>query len=194
MRLRFVIYALILGLFPLFFVGYSYLNQKRAWDHVETQVQKLTLMHELHQKKQAINTLVRKEYAKSDPLFFDKMSRLTFLRKEEEALRHLFSSRSFTGNEVAERRHAFITGGENRLDFVEGNMHDQEGVQECEVSLLHPVEVDADDLKRVIDSIEQPRAEGPQLFFTDFKLARKETPLGSEVFDLNLKILKREYK
>lgn len=191
---RLLIYALILGVLPLFLVGYHFFLEKKAWDSVHTQIQKVALLHETLEQRQSINTLVRKEFANADPYFFNNLSKLSFLRKEADSLSRLFASRHFTGNAEVERRYAFIASRENAFDFVEGNVQAFDGVQECEVSLLHSVEIDGDDLKEILKQIEQPQRGGPQVFFTDFRLSKKETPLGSEIFELNLKFLKREYR
>ncbi len=192
MKKRFLIYAALLALLPVFLVASSYIKKKNAWARVESHVQKVQLLHDSKQKRQSINSLVRQAFEKSDSLLLGELRNQTFLNKEREALNRLFSSRSFTGNEAAEKRYAFITGNDNQFDFVEGNTQDSEGVLECELSLLHPVEIDTSDMKKLLNQIEE-RSSGPHLFFTDWKLTRKETGLGSEVYELNLKMLKREY-
>jgi|GEM_PF-6256987 len=192
MKKRFLIYAALLALLPFFLVASSYVKKKSAWERVQSHIQKVQLLHDSKQKRQSINCLVRQEFGKSDPLLLGELCSQTFLNKEKEALKRLFASRSFTGNEAAEKRYAFITASENQFDFVEGNTQDAEGVLECELSLLHPVEIDTSDIKKLLNQIEE-RSSGPHLFFTDWKLTRKETGLGSEVYELNLKMLKREY-
>ncbi|MCH9611023.1 MAG: hypothetical protein S4CHLAM81_03350 [Chlamydiales bacterium] len=192
MRGRFLIYGAVVALLPLFFGLFHFVQKRRQWQQVELSIQQVQLLHDSKQSRQAINELVRKKYSPSRQQILLELSRGAFLEQERKALDHLFSSRSFTGNEAAQRRYAYITGGDNRLDFVENASVDMEGVLESELSLLHSVEVDNTDIKKLLLTLEE-REEGPHLILSNWRLKRRKTALGAEVYELNLKLLKREY-
>ena len=192
MRARFLVYIAVCALLLLCLVGYSFLRQRAAWQEVEASIHQIQLAHRAKQVRQAGNSALRRAMMGGDSQRFSALSCLIFLAKEREALEHLFAGHAFTGNEAAERRYGFINGSENQLSFIEGSSQDVEGVWECELSLAHPVEVDVDDIKSLLHLVEG-REEAPQLLFTDWRLLRKETGLGSEVYELNLKLLKREF-
>ena len=192
MKGRLFLYGAILALLPLLTVSYHHFQIKNMWKEVQQEIEKVQLLLETKERRQAINSLVRKKMSQVNIHLMDELKKRELLNHEKDALERLFASRTFTGNEAAERRYAFLSSNENRLDFVEGNYQDQVGVSECEISLFHPVEVDNRDIKKLLTLIEE-REGGPHLLFTDWKMTRKATGLGSEVFELNFKLLKREY-
>ncbi|MCH9628120.1 MAG: hypothetical protein S4CHLAM2_17730 [Chlamydiales bacterium] len=192
---RLVIYLVVLGLLPLFFVGYTYTKQKNEWDFVARRIMSVRSLSEQKARKQSLNTIVRNKFSNTDPFYLDnQVASLSFLKKEREALDNLIQNPSFTGNEAAEKRHAFLSGEANQVQFTEGAVQSGEGVQERMVSLAHPVEVDTHDLKEILTRIEGNRPGKPQLLVSDFKLNKKAHPNGNEVYELSLKLLKREFK
>lgn len=191
MKVRFLVYALILAILPLVGIAYCFAQKRASWQQVEAMIQKVQLSLDSKQTRQAVNSLLRKELQECDKSFFSKLTSLSFLEKERRALEQLFASRSFTGNEAAEKRYNQIVS-ENHIKWAEGKGQDFEDISECEISLLHSIEVDTQDLKRIVNLIEE-HSLGPQLFFTDWMVTRKETGLGSEVYELNFKLLKREF-
>ncbi len=65
---------------------------------------------------------------------------------------------------------------------------------------MHPVEVNVSDLKKILTLIEgrkigefETGPQKPQLMILDFKLEKKNIRENNEVFDLNMKLLKREF-
>ncbi|MFN0065802.1 MAG: hypothetical protein ACKVOH_06165 [Chlamydiales bacterium] len=192
---RLFLYVVILGLIPLVFVSYRHNKMKREWDRVSTEIKKVALLHETKVRRQSLNNLVRKEFGQSDPLYLSRnLEGLALLEKERIALEKLFANRSFTGNESAEKRHAFIVDGENRLSLIEKSCQKSDGIVETAYGLLHPVEIDGENLRQILSVIETKTLGQPQLLCTDFKITRKETSMGSEVYQLSLKLLKREFK
>jgi hypothetical protein len=191
---RIVFYLLITGCFPAFFTFYYFYSKKCKLNQWELAVERIHNAAVVQAKKQAVNQKIRRFYANSESLYLDRqLEKIRFLKKEKEALEQMLRSRTFTGNEAAELRYTFLTGEENRLLFTEFSSQKGEGIIETLLLLAHPVEIDSFDLKDILSYVEGTHSKQPQLLITDFKIARKKKPTTDEVFELNLKILKREY-
>lgn len=191
---RVMIYLIALGFLPALFTAFHYAKKKRAWDEVSEQINAIHHLSETKARKQFFNTIVRNAYAETDPLYLENhLEPLTFLKKERETLEQLLRSPTFTGNESAEKRYAHLTSNANRLEFLQGSPQAAEGIQEAVCWLSHPVEIDSHDLKEILSRLEGNRKGKPQLLITDFKCNKKTLLSGNEVFELNIKLLKREF-
>lgn len=191
---RAVIYLALLAAVPLFLFGYAYQKERAAWADLSDQILALHARAENKARKQSLNSCVRKKYSEVDSYYLDhQLASLHFLKKERESLDNLIQNPSFTGSEVAEKRYLFLSGEANRLEFIEGSIQSGEGVQETTEVLAHPVEVDTHDLKEILNRIEGTKPGKPQIIITDFKLNKKTHVSGNQVFELNLKLIKREF-
>ena len=167
---------------------------KNNLDHV----QHLALMRE---RKQSLNMIVREHYRETDHFYIDKhLETLSFLEPETETLQKLVNNKYFAGDENVKRRLEHITGPNNALLFSEGNVQSYPFFQETTDTLVHPVEVNLEDLKEILALVEgqnigqyKPGPNRPQLIIIDFKLGKKEATDTNDVFQLNMKLLKREY-
>ena len=191
---RVLIYLVVLGSLPVLFTAFHYLHMQREWDEVAQQIQSIHHLSETKARKQYFNNVVRNAYAETDPSYLENyLETLSFLKKERENLEQLLQSPTFTGNEAAEKRYAYLTSQANRLEFLQGSPQAAEGVQEAFCLLSHPVQIDSHDLKEILNRIEGSRKGKPQLLITEFKLNKKTLLSGNEVFELNVKLLKREF-
>ncbi len=191
---RVVLYLIVIGFLPTLFTGLYYFKKKREWDEVSEEIRTIHYLTETKARKQYFNTLVRHIYAESDPLYLEnQLEPLAFLKKEKEKLEQLLQSPTFIGNEAAEKRYAHLTSAANHLEFLQGSPQIGEGIQESICSLSHPVQVDSNDLKEILSRIEGNRKGKPQLLITEFKLSKRPFPSGNEVFELNVKLLRREF-
>lgn len=191
---RLVIYLMVLGLLPLVFVGYHFFSQKQQWNLVNQQIFSVREIAEGKIRKQHLNTLVREKFSDFDQFYLNHhLETLSFLRHEKESLEKVIQNPAFTGNEAIEKRHLFLTGPANRIQFTEGASQNGEGFVETIEIMSHPVEIDDQDLKEILNRIEGIRPGKPQLIISDFKLVRKALSGGNEVFETHLKLLKREY-
>ena len=100
------------------------------------------------------------------------------------------SAQSTTGDEATEKRYAWLSGKGNQICFTDKNVQMGEGFQETTLVLTHPVQVDGSDIKQILERIDTAKS---HLIITDLQLEKKEPRLGHEVFELNLKLLKRDY-
>lgn len=191
---RLIIYLFILSLIPIVTIEYVFAGKKNEWEMVLQRVFAVRQLSENKARKQHINHLARTHYTDNDHFYLDsQLESLTFLKKEVDSLEKLIRNPNFTGNEAAEKRYAFITGDANRLHFTEGSVQTGDKVQETVAVLANPVEVDVQDLKEILNRIEGQRKGKPLLLITDLKLHKKTCPSGSEVLELNMKLLKREF-
>ena len=191
---RLIIYLVIFSLLPSTMLLFQYCKEKKVWSQVLEEVQTTHLLAQKNMQKQQLNALVKEKYKEADSLYLEKQfDHFTFLKKEIDALQTLLCNPSFTGNEVAERRYSQLVGETNRLQFKEGGLQAEEGILETLLIPNHSVEIDQQDIRELLLRIEGNLPNKPQLIVYDFKLNKKKYASGNEVFELNLKILKREF-
>lgn len=191
---RLLLYLACAALLPSLFIVLYYHQKKSSWEEVMQKVHEVDRLSSNYARAQALNRTVRQVYKETDQFYLEnQLESLSFLKKERASLERLFKNQIFTGNESAERRFSFICSSANRLEWLQTAAQTFDGIQETEVHLSHPVEVDASDLREILNRIESHRKGSPQLVVTNFKLSKKAQANGNEVFELNLKLLKREF-
>src|ERR1700722_8239428 len=191
---RLLIYLIIISFLPVIFSIFQYVQKNKEWEGVSEQILNIHHLSETQARKQFLNTVVRNAYLEADQFYFEnQLESLCFLKKEKEVLEQLLKSPTFTGNEAAEKRYALITSQDNRFKWVQGSTQTADGIQEALCLLSRPVEIDAQDLKEILVRVEGNRKGKPQMIITDFKLNKRVHANGNEVFELNMKLLKREF-
>lgn len=199
-RKRLLFYALLVGLLPLIFAITHFYSQLNNLDRLETHilmVQEKALMRE---KKQAVNMAVIDHYKEADHFYIDKyLETLTFLEPEIESLQKLVNNKNFSFDDSIKKRLDYLSN-DNDLSFSEGVVQSYPSFQETTETLVHPVEVNVDDIQEILTRIEGHSigpytipANPPQLLILDFKIDRKSLSEKNEIYNLNLKLLKREY-
>lgn len=198
---RLLLYALLGGLIPLALVIFTFFNELQTLDHLEQRIE--TVQHKALQKekKQAVNLAIRNHFKDADHFYIDKhLETLTFLEPEIESLQKLVSSNHYIENEAIRKRLEWLTSSTNTLAFSEGVVQSYPTFQETTETLVHPVETDLSDVRKILSRIEGiqigpylPIPNRPQLIILEFKLDKKEITEKNEVFTLNLKLLKREF-
>lgn len=133
-----------------------------------------------------------------DHFYIDKhIETLTFLEPEIKRIEALFSHGEY--EESLKKRLNILKEGPNRLAFTEEKNRSADMVRELEIKLQHSVEVNEEDLKRLLSLIEgvnigtyAPAPRRPQLILKNFELTKK--PLSSQegVFIINMQMIKRE--
>jgi hypothetical protein len=199
---RLLIYLMIIGLIPLFVAMFFFFSSLEELNDIHIRIRNLHAAAMLKEKKQAANKATKEHFKDADHFYIDKnLESLRFLQPEIANLQGITTNPNFTEDEVVRKRLEFLTGPQNRLSFSEGNVQTTPYFQEVTESLVHPVEVDASDLKQILTLIEdveigeyQAIPGRPQLIVLDFKLDKKPNGLNNEVFGLNMKLLKREFK
>ena len=199
---RALIYIMIACLIPVVFVAIHLLFSLSALDTLEDKIDHVQTLGLQQEKKQATNLTVMNHFRDADHFYIDKhLEVLTFLEPEAEAIQKIMKNKNFTDDEVIKKRYAFLTGSGNSLRFSEGVVQTLPQFQETTETLIHPVEVNVDDIQKILSMIEgiqigayKPAPSRPQLIILDFKLEKKASADKNEVYQLNMKLLKREYQ
>jgi hypothetical protein len=188
----------LLALLPFaaaLFYAQSKLQTLNAFEEaVITAHKKARIIEERKEK----NSRILSEIKKSDPFYIDThLEKLSFL--EDEARRVQALSMHQKDNSILQRRLDFLRSGENKIIFTEGARHQEKGFQEVEEKMQHPLEMNEDDLKKLLVLIEgvtinsySPKQGRPQLVITDFDLTKHRSPSDEEVYVVDLKLIKRE--
>ena len=150
--------------------------------------------------KQAQNIAVINHYREADHFYIDKhIESLIFLEPEIESLQKIMAKNDFAEDEQVKRRLDYLNQS-NNLSFSEGAVQASPLFQEVMETQVHPVEVNGIDLQKILSRVEgvqisafAPGPNRPQLLIVDFKLDRKKMSEKNEVFQLNMKLLKREF-
>lgn len=142
-----------------------------------------------------------RRHANADPYFLDqKIESLLFLQNEKQQIESLLRHPALPHKQSLQDRYSFLTDGSNRLSFAEENIQTSGRIKETEEKIQYPVQVDENDLQKLLTLIEDipvgsylPSDGAPQLIIRDFRLKKIKTPLESEIFEIELDLLKREF-
>jgi hypothetical protein len=198
---RAILYLLCLGTLPFIFVVFMFISQKNELEEFQNSLE--TIQHQalIKEKKQALNMAVRQHFRDADHFYIDKyLETLVFLEPEIEQLHKIVQDKNFADDDRIKKRLELLTGQGNALVFSEGVVQSFPLFQETSETLVHPVEVNATDIQKILARIEgvkmgeyTPGPHRPQLVITEFKLDKKKVNDKNEVYLLNLKLIKREF-
>lgn len=198
---RLVIYLLLAGVLPNLFVAANFFSKKKLLETLQSQIESVKTSAFVREKRQAVNLAVQSVYREADHFYLDKeIETIQLLQPEIESLKKIGSNPNFTEDDFVKKRIDFLTGRENKIVFSEGIVQSTPLFQEVTETLVHPVEINTEDLKQMLAKIEGKEignydsgAGRPQLVILDFKIEKKNIAENNEVFLLNLKLLKREF-
>jgi hypothetical protein len=198
---RLILYVMVIGLLPFFFVLVSIFSKIENLQELENAILHVQTLALTRERRQAVNIAVESHFRDADHFYIDKyIETIPLLEPEVESLQKLINNPSFTEDEGIKKRLEFLTGTGNTLTFSEGVVQSTPLFQEVIETLVHPVEVNASDLQNILAKIEgipigtfAPAPGRPQLIILDFKLDKKVVSEKNEVYQLNLKLLKREF-
>ncbi|MGB7978738.1 MAG: hypothetical protein WCF19_06230 [Chlamydiales bacterium] len=138
-------------------------------------------------------------HSSPNPYFLDQeIESFPLLQHERHALESLLHHPAFPESLPIKERIAFLD--KNRLLFSEEGIAVSEQMKEVEEKQRYPVQMDENDLKRILSLIEDvpidsftPLSESPQILIKEFHLKKQETSLHTEVFEVEMTLLKREF-
>lgn len=196
---RILIYLAILGLLPIFFAIYQYNTGQARLSNIEEQLDSVQQQVFLLDKKQTSNNLVRDYYHGADPFYIAKhVQTLSLLDEERQVLDKLLHQVDLAPDPLVVKRLDELKG--NALDFSEGAVQTYPFFREIPITQSRPVEVDKHDIESVLSRLEgvdigssKPGPNRPQVIITDFKIDRKTGSGGSQLYNLSMKLVKREY-
>lgn len=198
---RAVLYLVFLGFIPVFFMMLLFFSENSQIEEFSGSLETLRDQIFIKEKKQALNAAVRQHFRDADHFYIDKyLETITLLDPEIETLQKIANDKNFANDERIKRRLDFLTGPSNSISFSEGIVHTFPFFQETVETLIHPVEVNGNDIKNILSRIEgipigkySPGPNRPQLIIIDFRLDKKKITDKNEVYLLDTKLVKREF-
>lgn len=198
---RAILYVILLGTLPFLFVFFLFYSEKNHLDDIQASIEMIKDQAFVKEKKQAVNHAVRQHFRDSDHFYIDKyLETLVFLEPEIDSLQKITNDKNFADDDRIKKRLEFLTSPSNSLVFSEGAVQSFPLFQETTETLVHPVEINASDLQKILSRIEgmtinssEPSPNRPQLVITECKIDKKKIADKNEVFLLNLKLIKREF-
>ncbi|MBX7066998.1 MAG: hypothetical protein K1X28_07190 [Parachlamydiales bacterium] len=155
-------------------------------------------------ERQALERKGRKErfirrYSDANPYFIDQtIESFPLLLAEKQRLESLLHHPALPESAAFQERIRFIN--ENKLAFQEEKIETSKEMKEVQERIRHPVQMDESDLKQILSLIEDlpieenlPNEHAPQILIKDFRLKKLETPLHTEVFEVEMDLIKREF-
>ncbi len=142
-----------------------------------------------------------RRYSSANPYFLDqKIESLLFLQNETQQIETLLRHPALPRKQSLQERYSFLSEGANRLAFKEENIRTSGRIKETDEKQRHPVQVDESDLQKLLALLEDipvgtflPSNGSPQIIVRDFRLKKMKTPLASEIFEVEMDLLKREF-
>lgn len=180
---------------PLFFIIYSTYIKKENLSRAQERIASL----EIKAKKTALirsrAALFIKQLQGVDKEFLaHQIERLIFLQKEKNALEFFSKTPVFKESySLAQRKEELE---KNTIIFEEIGFHEKESIQERLYAIKHPIEMDFNDLERLLNTIENPLetfSHGrPQLIFQKFTLKKKQISHTYELLECDFKLIERK--
>lgn len=178
-----------------FFLSQESIHLKNLEDRFAKTAKKEQLAIERKKRKERFIS----RYSHSNPYFIDQsIESLPLLQNEKQLLESLLHHPAFPESGTIKNRLSFID--ENRLAFREGKIETTTEMKEVQEHQRRPVQMDETDLKKVLSLLEDvpiekivPKAGSPQILIKDFLLKKLETPLRTEVFEVKMDLIKREF-
>ena len=198
---RKLLYLMLCGILPLIVGWLTFSSKLERIRQVEWRIWNIQEQAYSRERKQSANVSVLNHFALADHFYIDKnLETMSFLEPEIESLKKMQGDPNFPDDENIKKRVDTLTGNSNSLVFTEGVVQSTPLFQEVTETLVHPVEIDVADLKRILCRVEGvpmgdcvPPQNRPQLIILDFKLEKKNVYENNDVFQMNLKLLKREF-
>ncbi len=197
---RKLIYILALSLLPFFVCCIVQYSRWCELDAFSGRINDVFLLAKKKIEKEKSNKFVRSKYAKSDRFYLVKhVESYCPLQREKDSLQELLKG-GFHSDAARYKRRLEALNSENfRISFAENAVRNYCGVKETVEVLAHPVEVDREDIKVLLNRIEgiDPKSDEviearPHLLFLEFSLNRTKN-VFQEVYQLKMKLIKREY-
>ena len=198
---RALLYILIVALLPVLLSSAYVMTRLKNLDDLNQEYDSLKETLLFKDQRQASNKKVRAYFKDADHFYIDKeLETLSFLEPEIEVLQKIVSQKNFPDDEGIKKRLEFLMGSGNDLVFNEGVVQNYGPFQEVLETQAHPVEINVNDLKKILSRIEgieiadnEILKSRPQLLILDFKLDKKTSPDKNETYQLSMKLLKREF-
>lgn len=189
---------LILGFIPFLCIILFFYTRMETLNHCQERLErahKKAIVQKIHREKE--NAFLTK-IQNADHFYIDKnLETFTFLEPEIKRLQACAYEPE--KDEATKRRLSFLKEDSNRLFFTEEKIRRNETIQEIEEKQQHSVEMNEEDLKKLLSLIEGtaigpylPKDNRPQLIIKNFELSKKPVSSEEDVFVVNMQLIKRE--
>lgn len=172
------------GLFPAIFCLLYFFYARIDQQELREKLNSLTMHTTLVEKTKLEEDKRLEKLKTADPAYLEKvLAGLVFLEAEIKRLQLVKTDPNV-------KRLRFFKERANSLQFIEENFRENLPFQETDIRLDHPVEMDSEDLKKLLKGIEE--IEAPELVIKKFELSRKSPSPQEEVYLINFELIKRE--
>src|SRR6267154_2838899 len=186
---------LIVAPIPFFIFLFNFVFGLQKLEQLEDEMERIHTKMIILQESQRKESVLLSSLKNPDPHYLDKhVETLTFLLPEIKKLETV----QFENPEdelIAKRLQSLKEGG-NRLRFSEEQIRNNEHFRETEEKQQQPVEMNEEDLKKLLCLIEGitiwpygPKEGRPQLIINDFKLTKKELSSHEKVFVVSMQLI-----
>lgn len=191
----FFLAVLALSCLPFIFLLTSFLSKLDELDEIGLAAEQLHIKEmRLKGRGQSEEAFLSK-MKNADHFYIDKnIETLLFLEPEIARL-------EIQTDPAMKKRLEFLKGNGNKLLFAEEEIRKGDLFQEVEERPQHAVEMNADDLKKLLCLVEgipippfSPLSDAPQLLIKKFELIKKPVSAEQEVYVVNMHLIKREGK
>ena len=190
---------LAIGILPSFFIALHFTSKYKALGNLSIKLELVQKRAKISSDKKSKEAHLLMQMQGADPYYLDKyVESLNFLDPEIKKWQRLASSEKIPL--AIEKRLEFLRSDNNRLLFAEGEIESEGMFREIEEKQKHPVEVNEDDLKKILSALEGVKIspysapeKHPQFVIKQFELIKKMHPdIKEKVFVLSMQLLKRE--
>ncbi|MCB1149556.1 MAG: hypothetical protein KDK48_05260 [Chlamydiia bacterium] len=192
-------YFIALGTLPILLAFWSLYSKVQTLNVIQNELLSVSEYALMKEKRQEINNAVISAFSGADRFYIDKqLESMTPLAQEVEILEKIAKQTNFTDNDLILQRLQTLKQ-KNRLVFAESNVQNFPRFTETQETLINPVEIDLNDLERILALVEGVEINGnsatdrPLLIISDLRLEKKESRPDSDTFLLNMKLIKREF-
>lgn len=184
---------------PLFLTALFLFQEKVHLRELEERFIKASRKEKLAMERKGRKDRFLRRYSEANPYFLDQMiESFPLLQNEKLRLESLQSHPAFPESLSIRDRIQFLS--ENKLIFREEKIENSKEMKEVYEHQLYPAQMDEDDLKQILSIIEDvpidtylPKEHPPQILVKDFRLKKIQTPLNTEVFEVEMDLIKREF-
>lgn len=187
--------SLALAILPILY----FKKESEKIAHLDYQLKVLEKQSHYFFAKERERALFKSAYLYADPAFLTNyVESIELLKEEKRVLKEIKTEGGFEGYRPIEERLMFLASGKNTMHFEEVACGQSDVYEEKSYKLSHPVEVEKNDVEKVLSFIEGvkvgpfvPPAKHPQLFFTSFVLEKHPLRKKSDVYQLDIEVVQR---
>jgi hypothetical protein len=186
---------------PLLFSGIYLFNHLAVQEELENRFRTAAKKGAIALERKARKEHFILNHSSVDPFFLDKhIESLLFLQSELSTIQSMLQHPALANKRLLQERLQFLESGKNRLAFIEENIRSTSKIKETDERQRHPVQMDEKDLQKLLAYVEQipidqtkPIDAMPQLVVRDMKIKKTENALHSEIYEVEMQLLKREW-